>query len=155
MNKEYTITSFGEKAPTELLNRDFYAKAIKPLSFQCRNKKDNSLQVYIAMEHDIPDIDIPDLKNNKTGCRVLSFYAILEEDTGYPDPELMAIIIDELTSRIKKWRNEAGEHFEFLWFDVNDFESIELIRAMGFMTIYEKIAYKKLNINSNLVEKSE
>ena len=144
MKKEYIITSFEEQAPMELLKRGFYAKAIKMLSFQCRDKKSNSLQAYVAMAQDCPDIDIPDLQQKGKGCRVLAFYAIPEEDTGYPAPELLSALSKEITSRIKEWRNEAGEPFEYLWFNVNDFESIELIKLMGLMKLCEKIAYKTL-----------
>lgn len=51
---------------------------------------------------------------------------------------------DEVTTRIKKWRNEMGEPFEYLWFNVDDFEAIELIKMMGLMKMCEKIAYKIL-----------
>lgn len=144
MKKEYIITSYEEQAPMELLERGFYAKAIKPLSFQCRDKKSYSLQAYVAMAQDSPDIDIPDLQQKGKGSQVLAFYAIPEEDTGYPAPELLSLVSKEITSRIKKWRNEAGEPFEYLWFNVNDFESIELIKLMRLMIMCEKIAYKIL-----------
>jgi hypothetical protein len=142
MKKEYIITSFEEQAPKELLERDFYTKAIKPLSFQCRDKKDDSLQAYIAMAQDCPNADIPDLNQTGKGCHVLAFYAIPEEDTGYPAPELLSVVTDELITRIKEWRNESGEPFEYLWFNVNDFESIELVKLMGLIKMHEKIAYK-------------
>ena len=144
MKKQYIITSFEEQAPLELIERGFYAKAIKPLSFQCRDKKGNSLQAYVAMTQDCSYIDIPDLQQKGRGCQVLAFYAIPEEDTGYPAPELLSVVSEEITSRIKEWRNEAGEPFEYLWFSVNDFESIELIKLMGLMKMCEKIAYKIL-----------
>lgn len=144
MKKEYIITSFDEQAPMELLEHGFYAKAIKPLSFQCRDKKSNSLQAYVAMAQDCPDIDIPDLQQKGKGCQVLAFYAIPEEDTGYPAPELLSVVSKEISSRIKEWRNDADEPFEYLWFNVNDFESIELIKLMGLMKMCEKIAYKIL-----------
>ena len=144
MNKEYIITSFEEQAPKELIERGFYAKAIKTLSFQCRDKKGNSLQAYLAMTQDYPDIDIPDLQQKGRGCQVLAFYAIPEEDTGYPAPELLSAVSKEITSRIKEWRNEAGEPFEYLWFNVNDFESIELIKLMRLIKMCEKVAYKTL-----------
>lgn len=144
MNKEYIITSFDEQAPMELLEHGFYAKAIKPLSFQCRDKKSYSLQAYVAMTQDCPDNDIPDLQQKGKGCQVLAFYAIPEEDTGYPAPELLLAVSEELTSRIKEWRSEAGEPFEYLWFNVNDFESIELIKLMRLMKMCEKVAYKTL-----------
>lgn len=144
MKKEYIITSFEEQAPKELLDRGFYAKAIKSLSFQCRDKKDNSLQAYVALSQECPDIDIPDLQQKGKGCHVLAFYAVPEEDTGYPAPELLSSVTDEVTSRIKEWRSEAGEPFEYLWFNVNDFEVIELIKMMGLVKMCEKIAYKIL-----------
>ena len=144
MKKEYIITSFEEQAPMELVERGFYGNAIKTLSFQCRDKKNNSLQAYVAMARNCPDIDIPDLQQKGEGCQVLAFYAIPEEDTGYPAPKLLSAVSEKIISRIKEWRNEAGESFEYLWFNVNDFESIELIKLMGIMKMCEKIAYKTL-----------
>jgi hypothetical protein len=52
------------------------------------------------------------------------------------------VVTDELITRIKEWRNEAGEPFEYLWFNVNDFEPVELVKLMGLIKMHEKIAYK-------------
>ena len=34
--------------------------------------------------------------------------------------------------------------FDYFWFDVNDFSSVEIIRRVGFTKAFDKIVYKTI-----------
>ena len=148
MKPNNNTTSFEEHSPKELVNGDFYSMEKESRSIQCWNKEGNRLVMYIAFAKECPNIEIPKLEHKEKGGRVLMFYAhpdlLPTSDNGYTDNLLP--LLNEVMSHITNWRDEKGEYlFDYFWFDVNDFESVEIIRRMGFMKAFDKIVYKTIN----------
>ena len=147
MKPENSITSFEEQTPKELVNGDFYSAARESLSIQCWNKEGNRMVMYIAFAKESPNIHIPQLEHKKKGGRVLMFYAhpdlLPTSENGYTD-RLLPLLNDVMT-RITNGCDEKGEHlFDYFWFDVNDFSSVEIIRRVGFTKACDKIVYKTI-----------
>ena len=147
MKPENSLTSFEEQTPKELVNGDFYSAARESLSIQCWNKEGNRMVIYIALAKESPNIHIPQLEHKEKGGRVLMFYAhpdlLPTSKNGYTDRLLP--LLNDVMSRITNGREEKGEHlFDYFWFDVNDFSSVEIIRRVGFTKARDKIVYKTI-----------
>ena len=147
MKLDINTTTFEEQTPKELVNGDFYSVAKESRSIQCWNKEGNRLVMYIAFAKECPNIEIPKLEHKEKAGRVLLFYAhrdlLPTNENSYTDRLLP--LLNDVMSRITNWRDEKGEYlFDYFWFDVNDFESVEIIRRMGFMKACDKIVYKTI-----------
>lgn len=71
MAEQYNSLSFSDYPPTELLGSNVYENSIKRLSFQYRTKNEDKLIAYIAVSQDNPNIDVPNVKNQLNGCRII------------------------------------------------------------------------------------
>ncbi len=147
MKPENSLTSFEDQTPKELVNGSFYSMAKESLSIQCWNKEGNRMVMYIALAKESPSIHIPQLEHKEKGGRVLMFYAhpdlLPTSENGYTD-RLLPLLNDVMT-RITNGGDEKGErHFDYFWFDVNDFSSVEIIRRVGFTKACDKIVYKTI-----------
>lgn len=147
MKPENSVASFEDQTPKELVNGSFYSMAKESLSIQCWNKEGNRMVMYIALAKESPDIYIPQLEHKQKGGRVLMFYAhpdlLPTSENGYTD-RLLPLLNDVMT-RITNDCDEKGERlFDYFWFDVNDFSSVEIIRRVGFTKACDKIVYKTI-----------
>ena len=142
-----SLTSFEDQTPKELVNGSFYSIAKESLSIQCWNKEGNRMVMYIALAKESPSIRITKLEHKEKGGRVLMFYAhpdlLPTSENGYTDRLLP--LLNDVMSRITNGCDEEGERlFDYFWFDVNDFSSVEIIRRVGFTKACDKIVYKTL-----------
>lgn len=147
MKPDINTTPFEDQTPKELVNGSFYSMAKESLSIQCWNKEGNRMVMYIALTKESPNIHIPQLEHKEKGGRVLMFYAhpdlLPTSENGYTDRLLP--LLNDVMSRITNGCDEKGEHlFDYFWFDVNDFSSVEIIRRVGFTKACDKIVYKTL-----------
>ena len=147
MKPDINTTPFEDQTPKELVNGSFYSMAKESLSIQCWNKEGNRMVMYIALTKESPNIHIPQLEHKEKGGRVLMFYAhpdlLPTSENGYTDRLLP--LLNDVMSRITNWRDEKGEYlFDYFWFDVNDFSSVEIIRRVGFTKACDKIVYKMI-----------
>lgn len=147
MKPKNSIASFEDQTPKELVNGSFYSMAKESLSIQCWNKEGNRMVMYIALAKENPNIHIPQLERKEKGGRVLMFYAhpdlLPTSENGYTDRLLP--LLNDVMSRITNGCDEKGERFfDYFWFDVNDFSSVEIIRRVGFSKACDRIVYKTL-----------
>ena len=147
MKPENSIASFENQTPKELVNASFYSMAKESLSIQCWNKEGNRMVMYIALTKESPNIHIPQLEHKEKGGRVLMFYAhpdlLPTSENGYTDGLLP--LLNDVMSRITNGCDEKGERlFDYFWFDVNDFSSVDIIRRVGFSKACYRIVYKTL-----------
>ncbi|MBR3491520.1 MAG: hypothetical protein IKH44_04385 [Bacteroidales bacterium] len=147
MKPENSLTSFEDQTPKELVNGSFYSMGKESLSIQCWNKEGNRMVMYIAFAKESPNIHIPQLERKEKGGRVLMFYAhpdlLPTSENGYTDRLLP--LLNDVMSRITNGCDEKGERlFDYIWFDVNDFSSVEIIRRVGFSKACDRIVYKTL-----------
>jgi hypothetical protein len=147
MKPDVNTTSFEDQTPKELVIGSFYSMAKESLSIQCWNKEGNRMVMYIALAKESPSIYIPQLEHKEKGGRVLMFYAhpdlLPTSKNGYTD-RLLPLLNDVMT-RITNGCDEKGDHlFDYFWFDVNDFSSVEIIRRVGFTKACDKIVYKTI-----------
>ncbi len=147
MKPDINTTPFEEQTPKELVNGSFYSMAKESLSIQCWNKEGNRMVMYIAFAKESPNIHIPQLEHKEKAGRVLLFYAhrdlLPTNENGYTDRLLP--LLNDVMSRITNWHDEKGEYlFDYFWFDVNDFNSVEIIRRVGFTKACDRIVYKTL-----------
>jgi len=144
MKPENSLTSFEDQTPKELVNGSFYSMAKESLSIQCWNKEG---KMYIAFAKESPNIHIPQLEHKEKGGRVLMFYAhpdlLPTSENGYTDRLLP--LLNDVMSRITNGCDEKGERlFDYFWFDVNDFSSVDIIRRVGFSKACDRIVYKTI-----------
>ena len=147
MKPDINTTSFEDQTPKELVNGSFYSMAKESLSIQCWNKEGNRMVMYIALAKESPSIHIPQLEHKEKGGLVLMFYAhpdlLPTSENGYTD-RLLPLLNDVMT-RITNGCDEKGERlFDYIWCDVNDFSSVEIIRRVGFSKACDKIVYKTI-----------
>ena len=147
MKPENSVASFKDQSPKELVNGSFYSMAKESLSIQCWNKEGNRMVMYIALAKESPNIHISQLEHKEKGGRVLMFYAhpnlLPTSENGYTDRLLP--LLNDVMSRITNGCDEKGERlFDYFWFDVNDFSSVEIIRRAGFTKACDKIVYKTI-----------
>lgn len=147
MKPENSIASFEDQTPKELVNGSLYSMAKESFSIQCWNKEGNRMVMYIALAKESPSIRIPQLEHKEKGGRVLMFYAhpdlLPTSENGYTDRLLP--LLNDVMSRITNGCDEEGERlFDYFWFDVNDFSSVEIIRRVGFTKACDKIVYKTI-----------
>ena len=146
MAEQYNSLSFSDYPPTELLGSNVYENSIKRLSFQYRTKNDDKLIAYIAVSQDRPNIDVPNVENQLNGCRILGVYTENYQIGHYQvtDLQLLGALLDEAEFYIKGWVNKQNGQFQFdyLWFNVGDINSIDIIERIGGLKLTDEIVYK-------------
>ena len=146
MAEQYNSLSSSDYPPTELLGSNVYENSIKRLSFQYRTKNDDKLIAYIAVSQDRPNIDVPNVENQLNGCRILAVYTENYQIGHYQvtDLQLLGALLDEAEFYIKGWVNKQNGQFQFdyLWFNVADFDSQEVVERICNMVLNDGVAYK-------------
>ena len=134
MVEQYNSLSFSDYPPTELLGSNVYENSIKRLSFQYRTKIEDKLIAYIAVSQDNPNIDVPNVKKQLNGCRILDIYTENYQIGRYQvtDLQLLGALLDEAEFYIKGWVNTQNHQFQFdyLWFNVDDFDSQKVVERI-------------------------
>ena len=151
MAQYYDSLTFSDYPPTELLGSNVYENSIKSLSFQYRTKNEDKLIAYIAVCQDSPNIEIPSIENQLNGCRILDIYTEKYQIGHYQvtDLQLLGALLDEAEFYIKGWVNNQNGQFQFdyLWFNVADFDSQEVVERIGNMVLNDGVAYKLIKRN--------
>lgn len=151
MAQYYDSLTFSDYPPTELLGSNIYENSIKRLSFQYRTKNEDKLIAYIAVSQDKPNIDIPNVENQMNGCRILGVYTDNNQVGHYQvtDLKLLDALLDEAEYYIRGWVNgQNGEfQFDYLWFNLTDFDSQDIIERIEGLTFTNDIAYKNIERN--------
>lgn len=146
MAEHYNKLSFFEYPPMELLGSNIYENSIKRLSFQYRTKNEDKLIAYIAVCQDSPNIEIPSIENQLNGCRILDIYTEKYQIGHYQvtDLQLLGALLDSAEFYIKGWVNNQNGQFQFdyLWFNVADFDSQEVVERIDNMVLNDGVAYK-------------
>ncbi len=123
----------------------------KRLSFQYRTKNEDKLIAYIAVSQDRPNIDVPNVENQLNGCRILGVYTENYQIGHYQvtDLQLLGALLDEAEFYIKGWVNNQNGQFQFdyLWFNVVDFDSQDVVERIDNMILNNGIAYKLIKRN--------
>ncbi len=146
MAQYYDSLTFSDYPPTELLGSDIYNDSIKRLSFQYRTKNDDKLIAYIAVSQDSPTIDIPNVDRQSNGCRILGVYT---ENYQVTDLQLLEALLDEAEYYIRGWVNDRNGKFQFdyLWFNLTDFDSQNIVERIEGLTLNDGVAYKAIERN--------
>ena len=151
MAQYYDSLTFSDYPPTELLGSNVYENSIKSLSFQYRTKNEDKLIAYIAVCQDSPNLEIPNIENQLNGCRILDIYTEKYQIGHYQvtDLQLLGALLDEAEFYIKGWVNNQNGQFQFdyLWFNVVDFDSQEVVERIGNMVLNDGVAYKLIKRN--------
>ena len=151
MAEQYNSLSFSDYPPIELLDSNIYKNSIKRLSFQYRTKIEDKLIAYIAVSQDNPNIDVPNVKKQLNGCRILDIYTENYQIGHYQvtDLQLLGALLDEAEFYIKGWVNTQNHQFQFdyLWFNVDDFDSQKLVERIDNMVLNNGVAYKIIERN--------
>ena len=151
MAQYYDSLTFSDYPPTELLGSNVYENSIKSLSFQYRTKNEDKLIAYIAVCQDSPNIEIPSIENQLNGCRILDIHTEKYQIGHYQvtDLQLLGALLDEAEFYIKGWVNNQNGQFQFdyLWFNVVDFDSQEVVERIGNMVLNDGVAYKLIKRN--------
>ena len=151
MAQYYDSLTFSDYPPTELLGSNVYENSIKSLSFQYRTKNEDKLIAYIAVCQDSPNIEIPSIENQLNGCRILDIHTEKYQIGHYQvtDLQLLVALLDEAEFYIKGWVNNQNGQFQFdyLWFNVVDFDSQEVVERIGNMVLNDGVAYKLIKRN--------
>ncbi len=151
MAQYYDSLTFSDYPPTELLGSNVYEDSIKRLSFQYRTKNEDKLIAYIAVSQDRPNIDVPNVENQLNGCRILGIYTENYQIGHYQvtDLKLLGALLDEAEFYIKGWVNTQNGQFQFdyLWFNVVDFDSQDVVERTDNMILNNGIAYKLIKRN--------
>ena len=152
MAEYYNSLTFEDYPPKELLGSSIYADSIKRLSFQYRTKNEDKLIAYIALSQDSPDMKLSNVDTQQKGCRILSLYVEPYQTEHYQvaDVILLEALLDEAEYYIYGWvDNRNGEfQFDYLWFNVNDFNSQEVIERIDGLIINGEVAYKTIDRNN-------
>lgn len=151
MAQYYDSLTFSDYPPTELLGSNVYENSIKRLSFQYRTKNDDKLIAYIAVSQDSPTIDIPNVDSQLNGCRILGVYTENFQVGHYQvaDLQLLVALLDEAEFYIKGWVNNQNGQFQFdyLWFNVVDFDSQNVVERIDNIVLDNGVAYKLIERN--------
>ena len=151
MAQYYNSLTFSDYPPTELLGSYIYNDSIKRLSFQYRTKNEDKLIAYIAVSQDNPNIDIPNVDNQLNGCRILGVYTEDYQVGHYQvtDLKLLDALLDEAEYYIKGWVNLQNGKFQFdyLWFNLTDFGSQNIVERIEGLTLDNGVAYKIIERN--------
>ena len=151
MAQFYNSLSFSDYPPTELLGSDIYKDSIKRLSFQYRTKNDDKLIAYIAVSQDSPTIDIPNVDSQSSGCKILGIYTEDYQIGHYQvtDLKLLDALLDEAEFYISGWVNDRNGKFQFdyLWFNLTDFDSQNILERIEGLTLNGSVAYKVIERN--------
>lgn len=151
MAEQYNSLSFSDYPPTELLGSNVYENSIKRLSFQYRTKNEDKLIAFIAVSQDNPNIDVPNVKNQLNGCRILDIYTENYQIGHYQvtDLQLLVALLDEAEFYIKGWVNNQNGQFQFdyLWFNVVDFDSQNVVERIDNIVLDNGVAYKLIERN--------
>ena len=146
MEKKYITYSFSEYPPTEILDTDEYAESIKSLSFQYRTREGDKLIAYIALSKEQMPINIHNINECMTGCRVLGIYVAPKIVNGckVDDTALRMKLLEESEHYINGWINPDSSDFAFdyYWFYNNDIKKGEIIDEIGHMTTIGDISFK-------------
>lgn len=149
MEKNYNSLSFTDYPPTELLDSPVYTDSIKRLSFQYRTKNNDELIAYIALSQESPNVVIPNINNQSKGCRILGIYVESYTIGNYNviNLNLLNALLDEAEFYIMGWVNRSNGQFQFdyLWFNVGDINSIDIIERIGGLKLTDEIVYKIIN----------
>lgn len=151
MAQYYDSLTFSDYPPTELLGSDLYNDSIKRLSFQYRTKNDDKLIAYIAVSQDSPTIDIPNVDSQLNGCRILGVYTENFQVGHYQvaDLQLLEALLDEAEYYIRGWVNAQNGKFQFdyIWFNLTDFDSQNIVERIEDLTLNGSVAYKVIERN--------
>ena len=151
MAQYYDSLTFSDYPPTELLGSDIYNDSIKRLSFQYRTKNDDKLIAYIAVSQDSPTIDIPNVDRQSNGCRILGVYTENYQVGRYQvtDLQLLEALLDEAEYYIRGWVNDRNGklQFDYLWFNLTDFDSQNIVERIEGLTLNDGVAYKAIERN--------
>ena len=151
MAQYYDSLTFSDYPPTELLGSDLYNDSIKRLSFQYRTKNDDKLIAYIAVSQDSPTIDIPNVGSQSNGCRILGVYTENYQVGHYQitDLQLLEALLDEAEYYIRGWVNAQNGKFQFdyIWFNLTDFDSQNIVERIEDLTLNGSVAYKVIERN--------
>ena len=151
MAQYYDKLTFSDYTPTELLGSDIYNDSIKRLSFQYRTRNEEKLIAYIALSQDKPNIEIPNVENQMNGCRILGVYAENYQVGHYQVTDLILLeaLLDEAEYYIRGWVNTQNGEFQFnyLWLNLSDFDSQDIIERIDGLTFINGIAYKVIERN--------
>ena len=154
MAEYYDSLTFSDYPPTELLGSRIYNDSIKRLSFQYRIKNEDKLIAYIAVSQDNPNIDVPNVDNQLNGCRILAVHTEPYQVGRYQvtNVQLLEALLDEAEYYIREWVNNQNGQFQFdyLWFNIADFDSQEILERIENMTQNNGVAYKLIERNEQL-----
>ena len=145
MKKNYISYSFNEYPPTEILGTDIYMQSIKSLSFQYRTIEDDKLIAYIALSKEQLPINIHNINEYMSGCRILDVYVAPKIVNGceVDDTALRMKLLEESEHYIKGWANldSCDFTFDYYWFYNEDIKE-EIIDEIGHMTTVDNISFK-------------
>lgn len=146
MEKYYNSLTFNDYPPTELLGMEIYLNSIKNLSFQYRTKDNDELIAYIALKQEHPNIEIPNITNQVKGCRILGIYVESYRVGQYQvtDVQLLNILLDEAEFYISGWVDNTTKQpqFDYIWFNIADFNSQDIIERIDGCVVNNGLAYK-------------
>lgn len=151
MAQYYDKLTFSDYPPTELLGSGIYNDSIKRLLFQYRTRNEEKPIAYIALSQDKPNIQIRNVENQMNGCRILGVYTENYQVGHYQVTDLILLdaLLDEAEYYIRGWVNTQNGEFQFnyLWFNLSDFDSQDIIERIEGLTFINGIAYKVIERN--------
>lgn len=140
------FTNFFRLPTNGIVGSRIYNDSIKRLSFQYRIKNEDKLIAYIAVSQDNPNIDVPNVDNQLNGCRILAVHTEPYQVGHYQvtNVQLLDALLDEAEYYIRGWINNQNGQFQFdyLWFNIADFDSQEILERIDNMTQNNGVAYK-------------
>jgi hypothetical protein len=150
--------SFTDYPPTEILEEEYYKKSLKNLSFQYRNREDKDLLAFVSLQKERIPLEAPELEgsNIENGCRILMARVrkIVKPDNWLiTDISLLYTLLEEMELRVSMWcdtNNSNRFEFDYLWFDLRDYdenEGIELMEHLDDMKQVNSLVYKNLDRN--------
>lgn len=149
MAEFYDSFTFTDYPPTDLLDKDFYRDSLKRLSFQYLTRDNEKLIAYIALKQESPQVEIPDVGNQSKGCRILSLHAkpFQYGDIQITYSQLLDALLDEAENEITNWQDNQNNQsqFDYIWFNIQDFPSDEVIQRFDSMVLNGNIAYKVID----------
>lgn len=150
--------SFTDYIPEEILAEEYYTKSLKRLSFQYRDKEDKDLLAFVSLGKERIPINPTELEgcNIENGCRILMAQVRKIVKWGKwltTDISLLYTLLEEMELRITMWcdtNNNNNFEFDYLWFDLRDFEvteGIELMEHLDGVKRVDNFVYKTLEHN--------
>ena len=104
---------------------------------------------YIALSQESPNVVIPNINNQSKGCRILGIYVESYTIGNYNviNLNLLNALLDDAEFYIMGWVNRSNGQFQFdyLWFNVGDINSIDIIERIGGLKLTDEIVYKIIN----------